>query len=150
MAQSLAKNYIHIVFSTKNRKPLISPSIENKLYAYIGGICRELECNPVAIGGHNDHIHILCLLSRKIALFNLVEHVKARSSKWIKTQGEEFRNFYWQDGYGAFSVSETHTEKLIDYIKFQKKHHQQKNFENEILEILRKNKVDYDEKYLFD
>ena len=63
MAQSLAKNYIHIVFSTKNRKPLISPSIENKLYAYIGGICRELECNPVAIGGHNDHIHILCLLS---------------------------------------------------------------------------------------
>ena len=78
-------------------------SIENKLYAYIGGICRELECNPVAIGGHNDHIHILCLLSRKIALFNLVEHVKARSSKWIKTQGEEFSNFYWQDGYGAFS-----------------------------------------------
>jgi superfamily I DNA/RNA helicase len=95
-------------------------------------------------------IHILCLLSRKIALFNLVEHVKARSSKWIKTQGEEFSNFYWQDGYGAFSVSETHTEKLIDYIKFQKKHHQQKNFENEILEILRKNKVDFDEKYLFD
>ena len=86
MAQSLAKITFTLYLVQKNRKPLISPSIENKLYAYIGGICRELECNPVAIGGHNDHIHILCLLSRKIALFNLVEHVKARSSKWIKAR----------------------------------------------------------------
>lgn len=78
-----------------------------------------------------------------------MEHVKARSSKWIKTQGEELSDFYWQDNYGAFSLSETNTEKLI-ILDFKKKHHQQKNFENEMLEILRKNKIEFDEKYLFD
>ena len=150
MPQSLVKNYIHIIFSTKYRNDFIDENIENELFAYIGSICKDFESTAIQIGGTDNHIHILCLLSRKIALMKLVQEIKAHSSKWIKTKGKKYENFFWQDGYGAFSVSETHKEKLIDYIKFQKKHHQQKNFENEILEILRKNKVDYDQKYLFD
>ena len=104
MGQSLVKNYIHIVFSTKYRQELIHPPVEDELHTYLGGVCIKLECQPIKIGGHTDHIHILCMLSKKIALMKLVEEVKSHSSKWIKTKGEAYKNFYWQDGYGAFSV----------------------------------------------
>jgi len=86
MPQSLVKNYVHITFSTKNRYPFINERIEDELYNYLGGICRNLECNPVIVGGHKDHIHILSLLSRKIALMSLIEELKTHSSKWIKTK----------------------------------------------------------------
>src|SRR5690606_8399584 len=105
MGQSLVKNYIHIVFSTKHRKPLIRESVEKELYSYLGGICKRLECQVIIVGGYTDHIHILCMLSKKIALMKLLEELKSHSSKWIKTKGEAYTNFYWQDGYGAFSVN---------------------------------------------
>jgi REP element-mobilizing transposase RayT len=150
MGQSLVKNYVHIIFSTKYREHLISQAIENELYAYLAGICYKLECTPVKVGGHTDHIHILCMLSKKIALMKLLQDVKADSSKWIKTKGEPFKNFFWQDGYGAFSVSPSGVDKLVRYISRQKEHHSKINFENEYRAFLRMYDVEYDEKYLWD
>jgi len=104
MGQSLVKNYLHIVFSTKHREPLIQEPVQDGLYAYLGGICKNMECHPVKIGGFTDHVHILCLLSKKVTLMKLMEELKSHSSSWIKTKESIYRNFYWQDGYGAFSV----------------------------------------------
>ena len=127
MGQSLVKNYIHIIFSTKHRQKLILPSIENELFAYLVGICNELECKSQRVGGYLDHIHIVCRLSQKIALMKLMEVLKSHSSKWIKTKGKEFENFFWQNGYGAFSVKPSEVDKVIKYIENQKEHHEKKN-----------------------
>ena len=105
MPQSLSKVYTHIIFSTKHRKNLIDDQIENDLYNYIGGICKDLECNPIQVGGHKNHIHLLCLLSRKIAQMTLVQQTKQGTSIWVKTIDDRYADFYWQDGYGVFSVS---------------------------------------------
>ena len=150
MGQSLVKNYIHIVFSTKHRQSLILPSIETELYSYLGGICNNLECQVVKVGGYKDHIHLLCLLSKKIALMKLVEQLKSNSSKWIKTKGNEFKNFYWQDGYGAFSVNPSEVEIVINYIANQKEHHCKKTFQDEYKAFLKKYEVSYDERYVWD
>jgi putative transposase len=120
MGQSLVKNFIHIVFSTKHRQPLIDSFIEEELHSYIGGICKETGCTSLIVGGYSDHIHILCLLSKKIALVKLLEEIKSHSSKWIKTKGEAYKEFYWQDGYGAFSVNPSEIETVTAYIKNQK------------------------------
>ena len=150
MPQSLSKVYVHIVFSTKNRVNTIDKHIENSLYEYIGGICKGMECNPVIVGGHKNHVHILCLLSRKVAQMKLLEEVKKQSSKWIKTKGQQYQNFYWQDGYGIFSVNPAETSSVIDYIKTQEEHHKQKSFKDELRALLDKHKVEYDERYLWD
>lgn len=150
MAQSLVKNYLHIVFSTKHRQPLIIPAIAPELYAYIGGICNNLECSPVKIGGYTDHIHILCMLSKKIALIKLLEEIKSHSSKWIKTKDEGLKNFYWQNGYGAFSVNPSEIDIVIKYIGNQAEHHRKKTFQDEYRAFLKKYKVEYDERYVWD
>ncbi|MGC4128263.1 MAG: IS200/IS605 family transposase [Bergeyella sp.] len=150
MGQSLNKIYVHLVFSTKHREPLITDSIKEELFNYLGGICKNLECNPIKVGGYKDHVHILCLLSKKIALMNLLEKVKSNSSKWIKTKGKEFENFYWQDGYGAFSVNPTEIEIVKKYIENQEEHHKKKTFQEEFLAFLKKYNVEYDEKYVWD
>lgn len=110
---------------------MIDDKIENDLFDYIGGICKGLECNPIQIGGHKNHIHILCLLSRKVAQMTLIQHVKQGSSKWIKTLGNQYSNFYWQDGYGIFSVSPKQLDIVITYIKNQHKHHEKESFKDE-------------------
>ena len=150
MAQSLVKNYIHLVFSTKQRHPFIDESIENELFNYLGGICKNLECQPIIVGGHADHVHILCLLSRKIALMKLLEEVKSHSSKWIKTKGESYKSFYWQDGYGAFSVNPKEVDIVIKYIANQREHHTRKTFQREFLQFLEEYKVEYDERYIWE
>jgi len=150
MGQSLVKNYVHIVFSTKYRQPLILESVEEELYNYLGGICKALECWPVKIGGYYDHIHILCLLSKKIALMKLLEEVKSHSSKWIKTKDDRLKHFYWQDGYGAFSVNPAQVDVVIRYIENQKIHHAKKNFQEELRGFFRKYNVEYDERYVWD
>ncbi len=150
MGQSLVKNYIHLVFSTKNRLPIITNDIESELHAYLGGICNSLDCTPIKIGGVGDHVHILCLLSKKIALMKLLEEVKGHSSKWIKTKGNDFSSFSWQNGYGAFSVNPAEVDVVINYITNQKEHHQKKTFQEEYLSFLRKYKVEYDEKWIWD
>lgn len=150
MSQSLVKNYIHVIFSTKHRQDFIDQSIEEELFSYIAAICKDCESTALQIGGTDNHIHILCLLSKKIALMKLVQKVKAHSSKWIKTKGNKYENFFWQDGYGAFSVGQKNIYPTINYIKNQRQHHQNENFENELIGILEKHKINYDEKYIWD
>jgi len=150
MAQSLSQVYVHITFSTKNRYPFIDNAIEHELWAYIGGICKTLDCNPIRIGGHNNHIHICCQLSKKITQTKLLEEVKKESSKWIKTKGMRYQKFFWQDGYGIFSVNPTELEKVVEYIENQFEHHRTRTFQEELLAFLKKYKVKYDERYLWD
>ena len=107
-------------FSTKHRAPLIDKQIEDKLYAYLGGICKGLECNPIQVGGYRNHVHILCLLSKKIAQMKLLEEVKKQSSKWMKTNGPDYANFYWQDGYAIFSVNPAEVDVLLTILKIRK------------------------------
>lgn len=150
MGQSLVKNYIHIVFSTKYRQPLIHAPHEDQLHSYLGGICKKLECQPLKVGGYTDHVHILCMLSKKIALMKLVEEVKSHSSKWFKTLDESLQGFYWQDGYGAFSVNPAEVDRVIAYIANQHEHHKRKNFQDEYLAIMKKYQMEYDERYVWD
>ena len=150
MGQSLVKNYIHIVFSTKYREECIHPPYEQELHAYIGGVCKELECPVLVVGGYTNHIHILCMLSKKIALMTLVQKVKAHSSKWMKTKDKGLVNFFWQDGYGAFSVNPSEVNVVVKYIKNQHEHHQSKDFKAEYRAFLNKYKVDYNEDYVWD
>ncbi len=150
MGQSLVQNYVHLVFSTKHRQPFIQPPVEAELHAYLGGICKEMGCPPIKVGGYTDHVHILCMLSKKVALMDLLEKVKANSSKWIKTKGEAYENFYWQDGYGAFSVNHTEVDVVVWYIANQHEHHRKKTFEEEYRAFLHKYEVEYDERYVWD
>ena len=150
MGQSLVKNYLHIVFSTKYRQPLIIGLVEDELYSYLRGICKALECPPIKIGGYYDHVHILCMLSKKMALMKLLEEVKSHSSKWVKTKDESLKNFYWQDGYGAFSVNPSEVDRVILYIANQKQHHRRTNFQDEYRAFLKKYQVEYDERYVWD
>ncbi len=129
---------------------MIDQKIENDLYNYMGGIFKDLDCNPVQIGGHKNHVHILCLLSRKIAQMNLIQEIKQGSSKWIKTMGSEYADFYWQDGYAIFSVSPTNVDKLVDYIQNQHIHHQKRSFKEEFILFLKKYGMNYDERYVWD
>lgn len=150
MSQSLVKNYIHIVFSTKHREDFIDEKIEKELFLYIAALCKDFQSIALQIGGTDNHIHILCTLSKKVALMKLIQEIKAHSSKWIKTKGKKYENFYWQDGYGAFSVSEENLYPTINYIKNQRQHHQTKGYKDELINILEKHRIKYDEKYLWD
>jgi REP element-mobilizing transposase RayT len=149
MPQSLSKVYVHIVFSTKNRYPFIDNAIKQELWSYLGGICKALECNPIRVGGHNDHVHICCLLSRKITQMKLLEEIKKESSKWIKTKGRQYEKFYWQDGYGIFSVNPTEIDRVVMYIDNQEEHHRKRVFQEELLSFLKKYDMPYDERYLW-
>lgn len=150
MSQSLVKNYVHVVFSTKHREPTIVPSIAPDLYSYIGGICSNLDCNPVIVGGYLDHMHVLCLLSKNVALANLVRDIKGDSSLWIKTKHFALNNFYWQNGYGGFSVGYNGVEPIKKYILNQHKHHQKQTFQDEFRKFLHRYKMPYDERYVWD
>jgi len=150
MPQSLVKNYIHITFSTKYRYPFIDDKVKDELFGYLGGICKNLECNPIIVGGYRDHVHVLCLLSRKISLMKLIERIKANSSKWIKTKGIKYQNFYWQRGYGAFSVRHSQVDIVKSYILNQENHHMKKSYKDEYLVFLQENNIEYDERYVWD
>ena len=150
MPQSLVKNYIHIVFSTKHRNDFIDVDIENELFSYIAFLCKDFDSTAIQIGGTDNHIHILCLLSRKIALMKLIQEVKSHSSKWIKTKGKKYEDFFWQDGYGAFSVSPKNIFTVTQYIKNQREHHKEFDFKTELINYYKKYDMEYDEKYLWD
>lgn len=150
MGKSFVKSYIHIVFSTKYRQSLIHPPFDSELHNYIGGICNQLECQSIIVGGYTDHIHILCRLSKKIALMKLVEEIKSHSSKWMKTRDSSLSHFYWQNGYGAFSVNPGDADGLIYYIKNQYEHHTRKSFKVEFRKLLVLHKIEFNEAYLWD
>src|SRR6267154_4283081 len=150
MPQSLSAILIHLVFSTKNREPLITPAIETELHPYMAKIFRELKSPSLTIDGTSDHLHILFSLGRVIKVADLVEEVKTESSKWIKTKGREFRNLHWQKGYGAFSIGQANVMALKRYILGQKVHHRRITFQDEYREFLKLYEVDYDERYVWD
>lgn len=102
------------------------------------------------MGGYQNHVHILCQLSKKIALMKLLEQVKVHSSKWMKTKGEIFNNFYWQDGYGAFSVSASGVDTVKKYIENQRQHHEKRSFQDEFRASLKSHQMEYDERYVWD
>ena len=137
------------MFSTKGRRNLITPAIEPQLHAYVGGICRNRESPALAIGGTENHVHLLISLSKNIALSDLMMTLKKDSSKWIKTNGNAFRDFYWQDGYGAFSIGESQVRAVTDYIRGQKERHKTLTFEDELVALAERYGVAFDPRYLW-
>ncbi len=150
MPQSLSSILIHLIFSTKNREPFISPEIETELYPYMASIFKAIKSPALIINGTSDHLHTLFSLSRVITIANLVEEVKTESSKWIKTKGTEFRDFHWQNGYGAFSIGQSQVPSVKRYIERQKEHHRRITFQDEYRKFLKLYRVDYDERYVVD
>ena len=150
MPQSFANNYVHIVFSTKYRQPFLHDGIRDRMFAYMGGICNKLESTPIIIGGYYDHVHLLCDLSRKIAMMKLVEEVKTRSSRWVKHEDEQCLDFYWQHGYAGFSVDKQTLNSKINYIANQMQHHQLVEFQPEYRLFLEEHEQEYDERYVWD
>ena len=147
MSQSLARILVHLTFSTKDRRPLIRDQERDKLHAYIIGVMKSQDSPSLETNSVSDHVHILFSLSKNHALATVIGEVKAASSAWIKTQDSGYRDFYWQGGYAAFSVSESQVEKVRLYIRNQRAHHQKLSFQDELRALFQKHKVAYDEQY---
>ena len=150
MPQSLARLYVHLIFSTKHRERLITNGVRQSLHAYMATVLQNFKCAPVLINSVEDHARILFELGRTVAVSQAVEEVKTTSSKWIKTQAAEFAGFAWQSGYGAFSVSESNVPAVRDYVANQREHHRVKSFQEEYRAFLEKHGVAYDERYVWD
>ena len=150
MPQSLSFNLVHVIFSTKDRRPYINDGVIKELHAYLAQIAREHNCECYRVGGVADHVHLAVRLSRTISIAKLIEELKKGSSKWMKTQSPDLRFFSWQRGYGCFSLSPKDLDKLISYIANQKQHHEKKSFQEEFREFLEKYGIEYDERYVWD
>ena len=150
MAQSLAKIYVHAIFSTKHRLPCLTPEIRPELYRYASGVLKNIDCPAIQIGGTEDHMHILGLLSKNINPEEMIEKIKTPTSKWIKTKGEKWAEFHWQNGYGLFSVSQSNVQKVMAYILKQEEHHEKKTFQEEFRLFLKRYQIPYDERYVWD
>ncbi len=148
MSQSYVQCYYHIVFHTKNNVKLIREDISDDLYSYLGGILRSYKSIPIRIGGTANHVHILCTLPKTMTSSDLVEEVKKSSSKWIKTKGTQYYSFYWQEGYGGFSVSPCMVDVVKNYISNQRQHHNKVSFLEEYKSLLSEYGIEYEEKYL--
>ena len=150
MANTYSSIFFHIVFSTKNRQQWIDVEIENRVWAYIGGIARKHKCTAIQVGGIEDHIHALVLSPTTYSPSQVAQFLKGESSKWIHEELPKLQKFGWQDGYGAFSVSKSKVSTIVEYIKNQREHHQGKTFEEEYLDLLRWHEIDVvDERFLF-
>lgn len=151
MPQSLSCVYLHLVFSTKNRQPFLrDPNLRQEMHAYLGGISKTLECPPLIMGGVEDHVHLLCRMSRTITQADLVKELKRVSNIWIKQRDSDSSEFTWQSGYGAFSVSPSALDRTTDYIANQEQHHQKRTFQDEYRAFLRKHGLEWDEQYVWD
>jgi len=150
MANTYTALFYHFVFSTKNRVETIKPDIENRVWAYIGGIARRHKMTALQVGGVEDHIHALLLAPPTHAPSDIAKFLKGDSSKWIHTEFPNLHLSRWQDAYGAFTVSKSNVPSVIGYIQHQREHHRTRTFQDEYLELLQKHGVDYDERYLWD
>ena len=150
MPQSLSFLLIHIVFSTKDRIPLLTPEIRPDLHSYLATVTRNAGCECYRVGGVADHVHLAIRLSRTTTVAHLVEELKTSSSKWLKTQSPALANFAWQKGYGAFSVEPSDLEALRKYIDTQEEHHRTQTFQEEYRAFLKRNGVKFDERYVWD
>ena len=150
MSQSLVKNLLHLVYSTKDRHPWIPKEHWDGLYQYQAGIFKEWESPALLIGGVEDHVHALFSLSKNHALKKIVEEVKKGSSKWMKASGPRNPEFHWQAGYAAFSVSQSAAPSVKEYIRNQEKHHRKMSFQDELRALFRRHEMEFDERYVWD
>jgi putative transposase len=150
MPQSLAKVYIHAVFSTKNRQPVLADTWRDELYQVIGGATNNLACQSLLVGGVEDHIHILFQLGRTISLADAIGKMKSTSSLWINQTRGLADAYHWQAGYAAFSVSQSNVAAVREYIRCQPEHHRKQSFQEELREWLRRYEIEWDERYVWD
>jgi putative transposase len=139
-----------MVFSTKHRMPVLSPQIRTELFPYLATVLTSNESPSLQVGGFSDHVHLFFGLSRKMTIARIAEMVKTSSSKWIKTKGPQFREFHWQGGYAAFSVSESGANAVARYIKRQDEHHRRRSFQDELRASLNRYRIPFDERYVWD
>lgn len=140
----------HCVFSTKERRNLITPELAKRLYPYLGGIARENKMKLLAVGGVPDHIHLLLSLPSTLSVSKSLQLLKGISSKWIHDSFPEHKSFEWQKGYGAFTIGAKDVEKTRAYIESQAEHHKKQDFKTEFILFLKKNGIEYDDRYIFD
>jgi len=150
MPQSLSKVIIHIIFSTKDREAWLDRDVRPRMHAYVATVCRDLDAEALRVGGVADHLHVVTTLPRTISQAAMVERVKKTSSKWIKGLDPKYRQFYWQRGYGAFSVSPSQLDAVLEYVENQEEHHRIRSFQEEYRDFLRKYGVEFDERYVWD
>jgi REP element-mobilizing transposase RayT len=150
-AQSLARLWTHLIFSTKERYPFLSePNVRADMHGYLATLLRTHDCPTLVVGGCADHVHALFSLSRNYSISSIVKEVKRTSSSWIKTVERRYSKFRWQAGYGAFSVSQSHVAQVRNYISRQEQHHRRKTFQDEFRAFLKKYQIEYDERYVWD
>jgi REP element-mobilizing transposase RayT len=149
MAHTYTSLLIHAIFSTSGRAPLLTDEMRPDIHAYLGGILRELDTIPIAIGGTADHVHLLIRLPANLALADCLRLAKTNSSRWVKERWPQQRKFAWQGGYGAFSVSESRRAAVIRYIRDQAQHHRRISFQDEFLALLKNHRVEFDERYIW-
>lgn len=150
MPQSHSNVLTHIVFSTKNREQLIDPVVQDRLHAYLATLARATKSECYRIGAMPDHVHLAIRMARTISQSDLLKDIKKESSKWIKTLGAKYQKFSWQRGFGCYSVSPTQREKLLGYISGQEVHHKTITFQDEYRELMRRNGIEWDERYVWD
>lgn len=150
MSQSLSRILIHLVFSTKHREPIITPSDQPALHAYLAGTFNGIECPAIQIGGVSDHVHLLFGLSRTQIIADVVKHAKQNAARWLRERDMRYRSFLWQSGYGAFSVSPSMVDAVQTYIRTQPEHHRKITFQDEYRALLVKHGIEYDENYVWD
>ena len=151
MPQSLSAVYLHLVFSTKERRPLLrDKTVRDSLHAYMGGVSKTLECPPLIVGGVEDHVHLLCRFARTITQAEWVKELKRVSNGWLKEQGRDCADFEWQGGYADFSVSQSNLEQVKQYIAGQEEHHRKMTFQDELRTLLHKHEIEFEERYVWD
>jgi putative transposase len=150
MPQSLSRILVHLIFSTKNRDPCLTPEIRAELHPYLAIVLRENGCSPLQVGGAEDHVHLLFGLSRTLTVAQVVEKVKTSSSRWMKTKDAAAAGFHWQAGYGAFSVSQSDADRVVRYIQAQVEHHREATFQEEYRQFLHRYQVPYDENHVWE
>jgi putative transposase len=150
MPQSLSQVIVHAVFSTKHHEPWLFPEIRPRIHAYLAAVARDLGCEAFRVGGTGDHVHLALSLARTVTQAELIEKLKTSSSHWLKQQDARLAGFYWQRGYGVFSVGRSGLDDLIRYIDGQEEHHRSRTFQDEYREFLRRYEIEFDERYVWD
>ena len=150
MSQSLAKVYLHVIFSTKNREPFLADDWRDELFRVLGGAANHLGCQSIIVGGVADHVHMLFQLGRTITIADAISKIKSNSSLWVNQNHPRVVPFHWQAGYAVFSVSQSNVEAVRLYIQNQVKHHAQQSFQDELREWLRRYEIEWDERYVWD
>ncbi|MGH9327502.1 MAG: IS200/IS605 family transposase [Terriglobia bacterium] len=150
MAQSLSKLYVHLIFSTRGREPLLLGELRGQMHAYLAGVLNHHDSPAIKVGGTADHLHALFRLSKNHSLAGVVEEIKTSSSRWIKTQARGLGGFHWQNGYGGFSVGAGELQRVAEYIERQEVHHRSLSFQDEYRQLLKQYEVECDERYVWD